>query len=55
MSAKFLEAQKKSEFTAEKKKAVQQVSSTGGGGANPAEVKELKIKLSHKEKEIREL
>lgn len=25
------------------------------GGANPQEVKELKIKLSHKEKEIREL
>ena len=57
MTAKFLEAQKKTEFTAEKKKAVQQVSQaqTGGGGANPAEVKDLKIKLSHKEKEIREL
>lgn len=27
----------------------------GGGGANPQEVKELKIKLSHKEREIREL
>lgn len=27
----------------------------GGGGANPQEVRELKIKLSHREKEIREL
>ena len=27
----------------------------GLGGANPQEVKELKIKVSHKEREIREL
>ena len=56
LSAKFLEKQKTQAVKAEKKEAAQQVAARpAAGGANPAEVKDLKIKLSHKDKEIREL
>lgn len=37
------------------KRALAPPSSSGGGGASAGEVKDLKIKLSHKDKEIREL
>ena len=58
LGAKFLEKQKTQEVKAEKKQAAQRAAappSSAGGGANPAEVKDLKIKLSHKEREVREL
>jgi len=55
LSAKFLEKQKTQEVKAQKRQAAQQVAVSSSGPANPAEVKDLKIKLSHKDREIREL
>ena len=54
LGARFLEKQKTEEVKAQKKQAVKQVAAPSGA-ANPAEVKDLKIKLSHKDREIREL
>ena len=53
ISAKFLQKQKTDEVKAEKRQAAARVAPSGP--ANPAEVKDLKIKLSHKEREVREL
>lgn len=52
LAEKVLERQK---TQAQKRAAAPPAASGGGGSANPAEVKDLKIKLSHKDKEIREL
>ena len=51
IGAKFLEKQKSVEQT----QKVRQVAQQNQGGANPQAVKDLKIKISHKDREIREL
>lgn len=45
----------KKEAAPAKPKAVSAPAASGGGGANPAEVRELKIKLSQRDRELREL
>ena len=54
MNERVLERQKTQQEAQQRRQTI-----SGGaastGGANPQEVKELKIKLSHKDKEIREL
>ena len=52
--AKLAIAAKKEEAPA-KPKAVSAPTASGGGGANPAEVRELKIKLSQRDRELRDL
>lgn len=54
LSARVLEKQK-TQQAAQASKRASAPPSSAGGSANAGEVKDLKIKLSHKEKEIREL
>ena len=51
LEAQYLEKQKAQEQT----QKVRQLAQASHGGADPQEVKDLKVKLSHRDREIREL
>lgn len=57
LNERVLERQKTQQEAAQRRQSIMAPSpaASSQGGANPQEIKELKIKLSHKEKEIREL